>query len=259
MTTTPDHDDVATDASEDRSRMSFLEHLDELRRRIIYSLYATGVGCAISLYFADSLYQYLTRYLSTLIKNPLIAVEISEAFMFQMKVWLYGGMLIASPFIFAQVWLFVAPGLYAREKRVVVPFAASATILFSCGVWFNHRMAFPAMMNFFSTFNSEYLKVMPQISNAWSFYFTMALGMGAVFEMPMLVFFLARFGIVTWKFLAQKWRWAILIIFIIAAVITPSPDYVTQCVFAAPMLGLYVMSIGVAWLFGKQKKEPARI
>ena len=236
--------------------MSFLEHLDELRRRIIYSLYATAVGCAISLYFANSLYQYLTRYLSTLIKNSLLATEISEAFIFQMKVWVFAGMGIAAPFIFAQIWLFVAPGLYAREKRVVLPFAASATLLFGTGVWFNHRMAFPAMMNFFSTFNSDFVKVMPQISNAWSFYFTMALGMGAVFEMPMLVFFLARFGIVTWKFLAQKWRWAILIIFVAAAVITPSPDIASQCLFAAPMLVLYVISIGVAWLFGKKKKEP---
>jgi sec-independent protein translocase protein TatC len=116
-------------------------------------------------------------------------------------------------------------------------------------------MAFPAMMNFFATFNNEYLSFMPKVSVAWGTYVKMALGMGAVFEMPMLVFFLARFGIVTWQFLAGKWKYAILIIFIVAAVITPSPDWFTQCVFAVPMILLYGLSIGVAWLFGKKKKQ----
>lgn len=254
MTTTPDHDTVAADASEDRSRMSFLEHLDELRRRIIYSLWGLLAGCVVSGIFVGHFYMYMLKYLSDCIHNTLLATEITEAFMFEFKLGFFGGFLLASPFIFAQLWLFVAPGLYTREKKIVIPFVASASILFGAGVWFNHSMAFPSMMQFFSTFNNQYLSVQPKISTAWSTYVKMALGMGGVFEMPMLVFFLARFGIVTWQFLAGKWRYAILIIFILAAVITPSPDFVTQFVFAAPMIVLYGLSIGVAWAFGKKKK-----
>jgi len=257
MTTTPEEDEVAG-PSEDRSKMSFLEHLDELRRRLIYSLWALLAGFLASLFFVNWLYLHMLKYLSDCIHSPLIATEITEAFMFEFKLGAFAGMLLVSPFLFAQIWLFVAPGLYQREKRVVIPFVASATLLFSGGVWFNHRMAFPAMLNFFSTFNNDYLKVMPQISVAWSMYIKMALGMGAIFEMPMLVFFLARFGIITWRFLARQWRWAILIIFIVAAVITPSPDYFTQCIFALPMILLYGLSIGVAWMFGKDRK-PARV
>jgi sec-independent protein translocase protein TatC len=254
MTTTPDHDAVAADAPEDHSRMSFLEHLEELRRRIIYSLWGLLAGCAVSAIFVDHFYMYFLKYLSDCIHNTLLATEITEAFMFKFKLGFFGGFLLASPFIFSQLWLFVAPGLYLREKKIVIPFVVSASVLFGAGVWFNHFMAFPAMMKYFSSLGNQYLSVQPKISAAWSTYVKMDLGMGAVFEMPMLVFFLARFGIVTWQFLVGKWRYAILGIFILAAIITPSPDFVTQFVFAAPMVVLYGLSIGVAWMFGKKKK-----
>jgi len=251
--TTPD--DAGTDLPEDRTRMSFLEHLEELRKRIIYSLWALLAGCGISLLFVERLYNVILAYLAwTIGGHKLIATEITEAFMFEFKIGLFAGLLIASPFIFAQIWLFVAPGLYQKEKRIVLPFAIFTSALFVTGVGFNHYLAFPAMMRYFSKFNGEYLEYMPQISVAWSFYFKMAVGLGVIFEMPIAVFFLARFGVVTWRFLARQWRWAILIAFIVAAVITPSPDAVTQTVFAAPMILLYVVSIGVAWVFGKRGK-----
>ena len=233
--------------------MSFLEHLEELRRRIIYALWALAAGCAVSAFFVGHFNMMMLKYLSDCIHSSLLATEVTEGFMFEFKLGAFAGFLLASPFIFWQVWLFVAPGLHTREKRIVIPFVVSATLLFGAGVWFNHRLAYPTMMLFFSTFSNQYLEVKPKISTAWSTYVKMALGMGGVFEMPVLVFFLAHFGIVTWQFLLGKWRYAILLIFILVAIITPSPDFVTQFIFAAPMLVLYALSIGVAWVFGKRK------
>ena len=252
-----DRADDDAEVEDGRARMSFLEHLDELRRRIIYSLYAVIAGCAVTFYFADRLNLYMQSYFAGY-AGKMLATQLTEGFMFELKVAAFAGLILASPFVFHQFWLFVAPGLYAREKKVVVPFVLSATVLFGTGVWFNHRIAFPSMAKFFASFTTDYLQVMPSISIVFSFYTKMALGLGLIFEMPMLVFFLARFGIVTAKFLMQKTKYAILIIFIIAAIVTPSPDFMTQLIFAAPMLVLYALSIGVAWVFGK-KKKPATI
>ena len=261
----PDSPDVRTadlvrdrfdDADEvsDRSRMSFLEHLDELRRRIIYSLYAV-LGCfGITFWFMDRLNTYMLRYFTQQAGIPkLLATQLTEGFMFEFKVAMLAAAILAAPFVFMQLWLFVAPGLYAREKKVVIPFVLSATVLFSGGVWFAHVVAFPTMVKFFVGFMNEYLTIMPSLQLVFSFYVKMVLGLGLIFELPMLVFFLARFGIVTASFLLKHTKYAILIIFIIAAVVTPSPDPVNQCIFAAPMLVLYAISIGVAWMFGKKR------
>jgi len=234
------------------TRMSFLEHLEELRRRIIYSLYALVAGCAVSIFYIDRLFQFMLRYLHNL-GGRLIYTELTSAFMLEFKLSLLVGLLIASPFIFAQLWFFVAPGLYAKERKIVIPFVVLSTILFASGAAFAHFIAFPNMWSFFAHFQGENLEFMPTIKEAFSFYMTMVLGLGAVFELPMLVYFLARFGIVSATFLWQKSKYAIVLIFIIAALVTPSPDPYNQCIFAAPMLVLYALSIGVAWLFGKKK------
>lgn len=238
----------------DRSRMSFLEHLDELRRRILYSIYAVAAGCAVSFWFINPLYEYMTAYFGRF-GGTLIFTGMADAFILEMKVAILAGFLIASPFVFSQLWLFVAPGLYTREKKVVLPFVFFATTLFGTGVWFAHRYAFPSMFQFFAGFENEHVKFFPTLKEVASFYFKMALGFGVVFQMPILVFFLARFGIVTWKFMAKQFKYAVLIIFIIAAVVTPSGDPVNQTIFAAPMIVLYIVSIGVAWMFGKKKPK----
>lgn len=247
-------DDDADAAEGDRSRMSFLEHLDELRRRILYSIYAVAAGCAVSFWFVNSLYDYMTGYFARF-GGKLIFTGMADAFILEMKVAILAGFLIASPFVFSQLWLFVAPGLYTREKKVVLPFVFFATTLFSTGVWFAHRYAFPSMFQFFASFENEHVSFFPTLKEVASFYFKMALGFGIVFQMPILVFFLARFGIVTWKFMAKQFKYAVLIIFIIAAVVTPSGDPVNQTIFAAPMIVLYIVSIGVAWIFGKKKPK----
>ena len=246
-------DDEAGEAG-DRSRMSFLEHLDELRRRIIYSLYAVIASSCLTFWFVADLNTYMLRYFASNAGARLLGTQMTEGFMFEFKLGIFSGLLLASPFVFAQLWFFIAPGLYAREKKVVIPFVLSATALFGLGVWFNHAMAFPTMTKFFSGFSNAYFEQRFQISMIMEFYLNMALGLGLVFEMPMLTFFLARFGIVSAGFLWQKSRYAILIIFILAAVLTPTPDIPTQLMFAVPMIALYAVSILVALIFGKKKK-----
>src|SRR5262245_22834965 len=205
--------------------MGFLEHLDELRKRIIYSLYAIIASFAVTFWYMDRMNTYMLSYFTkTAGAQKLIATQLTEGFMFEFKLAMLAAVILAAPFVFAQLWLFVAPGLYAREKKVVVPFVVSATGLFGLGVWFAHALAFPSMVKFFMTYMNDYLVIMPSLSLIFGFYVKMVLGLGAVFELPMLTFFLARFGIVTASFLWRKFRYAILIIFILAAVLTPSPD-----------------------------------
>jgi len=241
---------------EDRSRMGFLDHLDELRKRLIYSIYAIAASCGITLWFMNDMSLALQKYFFDLSGGkPLLATQMTELFMFQFKLGLFSGLIVAAPFVFAQLWLFVAPGLYAREKKVIIPFVITATLLFGTGVYFNHRMAFPTMVEFFVQFSNEYAVQMFSIGGMFSFYVKMALGLGLVFEMPMLVFFLARFGIVTAGFMYRKFKYAILIAFVLAAILTPTPDIATQLMFAGPMLVLYCISIGVAWVFGKKKPK----
>lgn len=249
---TADEFQGVTEQDTDRSRMSFLEHLDELRRRIIYSLYALLACSAVTLYFWNDMYRYLVLYFQRY-GGTFIYTQPTAGFMFTLKIGFLAGFLIASPFIFSQLWLFVAPGLYAKEKRVVIPFVFFSTLLFLGGAVFGHTIAYPSMWRFLASFAMYGVQYMPSLDVTFSFYVKVILGLGLVFQMPMLVFFLARFGVVTAGFLLKKFRYAIVIIFVIAAVITPTPDWVTQLVFAAPMMVLYLVSIGVAWLFGKKQ------
>lgn len=244
--------DREEDEVEDRSRMSFLDHLDELRRRIIYSLYALIVSCAVTFYFWQELYEFLVRYFLAN-GGKIVFTRPMAGFIFSLKISLLGGLLIASPFIFSQLWFFVAPGLYAKEKRMAIPFVFFSTVLFLSGATFAHYLAFPAMWKFFVSYQIGGVEMMSNLDDTFSLYIRVLLGLGLVFQMPMLVFVLARFGVVTAKFMVAKFKYAVLGIFIIAALITPSADIVTQLLFAGPMTGLYVVSIGVAWLFGKKR------
>jgi sec-independent protein translocase protein TatC len=245
-----DHEQV----DDDRSRMTFLEHLDELRRRIIYSLYALIACCVVAFFFWNELYVYFVSYFSAY-GGQLVYNQPMAGFMFSLKLSALAGLIVAAPFIFSQLWLFVAPGLYAKEKRVVIPFVLFSSLLFFGGAYFGHTVGFPSMWRFFASYEIPGLTYMPALDITFSFYVKVILGLGIVFQMPMFVFFLARFGMVTARFMIQKFRYAIVIIVIIAAIITPTSDPVNLAVFTAPMVLLYVISIGVAWVFGK--KRPA--
>ena len=238
----------------DRSRMSFLEHLDEFRRRLLYSVYALTATCAVTFYYWEPIYRYLAHYLKAQ-GGTLMFSQPMAGFMFSLKTSALLGVIIASPFIFTQLWLFIAPGLYAKEKRVVVPFVFFSTLLFVAGAYFAHAVGFPAMAQFFASYGTDDIAYMPQLDVIFSLYVKVVLGMGVAFQLPMLVFFLARFGMVTAGFLLRKFKYAVLIIVIAAAIATPSGDPVTLAVFSAPMLALYVVSIAVAWVFGKRQKK----
>ena len=239
---------------DDRSRMTFLEHLDELRRRIIYSLYALIACCVVAFFFWDPLYRYFVGYFSAY-GGQLIYNQPMAGFMFSLKLSALAGLIVASPFMFSQLWLFIAPGLYAREKRVLIPFVFFSSLLFFAGAYFGHTVGFPSMWRFFASYEIPGLTYMPALDITFSFYVKVILGLGIVFQMPMLVFFLARFGLVSARFMIRKFRYAMLIIVVVAAIITPTSDPVNLAVFAAPMVLLYGLSIGVAWLFGKKKRE----
>ncbi len=247
-------DDAYTEDADDRSRMSFLEHLDELRRRIIHSLYALIACCSVAFYFSQDLYLYYVGYFGRY-GGELVFTQPMAGFMFSLKTSALAGLMVASPFLFMQVWLFVAPGLYAREKKVVIPFVICATAFFLAGAYFAHTVAFPSMWIFFASWEVQGgLKFLPNLDTTFGFYVKAVLGLGIVFQMPMLVFFLSRFGVITAGFMIKHFKYAVLGIVVIAAVITPSSDPVNLAVFSAPMLVLYLISIGVAWVFGKKKR-----
>jgi sec-independent protein translocase protein TatC len=156
--------------------------------------------------------------------------------------------------VMTQVWLFIAPGLYAHEKKMAIPFVMMSSIFFIGGAAFSHYVVFPLTWSFFVSFTTDYLTFMPRIEPAFSLYMKMALAFGLVFQMPTVVLFLARMGVVTARFLLRHIKYAVLIIFIVAAVITPSGDMFTQTAMAGPMVLLYLLSILLAWIFGKKKQ-----
>lgn len=246
------------DASDD-GRMSFLDHLDELRTRLIRSLLAVVVGFLVAFAFIERIFAFIMRPLQEVLPDGgrLIYTEPAEAFLLYMKVAALVGLLLATPVVLYQVWLFVAPGLYANEKRFAVPFVLFATVFFVSGAAFSHYLVFPWAWQFFAGFTTDYMQFLPRIQPVFSLYVKLMLAMGLVFQLPTVVFFLARVGVVTPKFLAKNIKYAILIIFIIAAVITPTADPVTQSLVAGPMIGLYLISIAIAWLFQKRKPKDA--
>ena len=150
--------------------------------------------------------------------------------------------------------MFIAPGLYANEKKLAIPFVALSTAGFVAAPLFNHYVVFVWIMTFFASFNTEDLVFLPRLEDVFDLYTKMLLGMGAVFQMPTIIYFLARMKMVTWRFLARNFKYALLIIFVAAAVITPTADVVTQTIFAAPMVALYLLGIFIAWIVGPKGK-----
>jgi sec-independent protein translocase protein TatC len=255
----PDDDDVR-DPDEGEldgvgGKMSFLEHLDELRTRLIASAYALVAGCVVSFIFVAQTQQFIMKPLWQLMPEgtKFMYTAPMEGFMLMMKIGALGGLFVALPFIILQLWLFVAPGLYANEKRFAVPFVLLGTFFFLIGAAFSHYVAFPYTWKFFLGFETEYLEFRPQISLVFSLWVKMLLAFGVIFQMPTIVFFLARMGMVTAGFLLKHTKYAILIIFILGAVLSPGTDVVSQALMAGPMLVLYAVSIGIAWLFGKKR------
>jgi len=250
---------VADEADDDRreGRMGFLEHLDELRTRIIRSCAAIGVGMLIAFFFHDRISNFILEPTMRALPpgSQLIFIRPGEAFSFYLDVALIGGLVLAAPLVMYQIWRFIAPGLYAKEKKFAIPFVTLTSMGTIAGALFSHYIMFPAMIGFFGTFHSPALKFMPSVEYTFELYKNLLIGMVLVFQLPTLVFFLSKMRLVTARFLWRNIKYAILIIFIIAAVLTPSPDPWNQTVFAAPMIVLYVISIGIAWIVGSKRES----
>jgi sec-independent protein translocase protein TatC len=240
----PEEDDEAPGG-----QMSFLEHLDELRKRIVHSLLAVAVGVMVGFVFINRISDFLLGPTRRLLPpgSKMIYTQPGEAFGFNIQIALIAGVIFAAPVIMYQVWLFIAPGLYSNEKKLAIPFVLMSTFGFIGGALFNHYVVFVWMMKFFASFNTPDLVFLPRLDDVFDLYTKMLIGMGLVFQMPTIIFFLAKMKLVTWRFLARNFKYALLIIFVAAAVITPSGDMITQTIFAAPMIGLYLFGIVIAW------------
>ena len=241
------------DAEHELPKMSFLEHLEELRKRLIVSIVALGVAFLLCWNFADRIFRWLSLPLAKFLPpgDKLVFTRLTEPFMLYMKVAFFTGIFIASPVILWQLWLFISPGLYKRERRYAAPFIIIASLFFIVGGYFGWRVLLPGTCAFFLETGKQF-KQMIKADEFFSFASTIILATGLVFETPILIFFLARLGIVTPAFLLQKAKYAVVLAFIISAVVTPTPDMVTQTALALPMIGLYFLGVGIAYVFGKK-------
>ncbi|MFA6955584.1 MAG: twin-arginine translocase subunit TatC [Thermoanaerobaculia bacterium] len=237
-------------------RMSFLEHLDELRRRLIICTVTLLVAFLVCWNFAPEIFAFLERPIMQFLPpgEKLAYTSLTSPFMLYMKVAFLSSIFVASPVVMLQLWLFIAPGLYPKERYYAVPFILFATLFFVGGGWFGFDVVFPMACKFFVDIGKEFNQVIT-VDDYFSFASKMILAMGLVFETPILIFFLARLGIVTPQFLLRNFKYAVVAIFIIAAVITPTPDMVTQSALAVPMILLYALGIAISFLFGKKREE----
>jgi sec-independent protein translocase protein TatC len=246
-------------AKEDpEARMSFLDHLEELRSRLLKSLIALAVGFGVAWGYHEEIFHFMVTPLKQ--ANPtleLIATTPTEAIMLYMKMSFFVGIFIAAPFLLYQIWAFISPGLYAHEKGYAIPFVMFGTAFFITGAAFGHYYLFPVTLKFLGEFGGQDIKFMPRITEYYDFYSWFLLALGIVFQVPVIIFVLARIGIVTAGFLLRQFKWAVLLSFIVAAVVTPTPDMVTQTLLALPMIALYLLGVLVAALFGKKRKSAA--
>ena len=242
--------------------MSFLDHLEELRRRLVYSIIAIAVGFFVCWGYAEKIFAIMQVPISeALQKNgaapKLVFLNPTEPFNLYLKIAAMAGLFVASPFVLYQVWMFISPGLYRNEKRYVVPFMVSTIALFTSGGYFGYKIVYPAALNFLIAFGKQF-QPMITINEYIDLFLTIIIGLGVVFEMPILVFFLALIGIVSAGWMWRNVRYAILAIFVIAAILTPTTDILNMCLFAAPMVVLYILSIGVAYFVHPKQRRKRR-
>ena len=239
--------------------MGFLDHLEELRKRIVYSIVAVAVGTGLSWGYRERIYAVMQRPIMDALRNhglaeKLVYLNPTDPFNLYLKIAMLAGLFLTSPFVLYQVWMFISPGLYRNEKRYVMPFMVSTITLFTLGGYFGYKIAYPRALDFFIGFSGQF-QPMITVGEYTQLFLSIVLGMGLIFEMPILVFFLAFMGIMTPSFMIKNFRYAILVIFVLAAIVTPTPDIVNMCVFAAPMLALYALSIGVAWMVHPKQRQ----
>jgi sec-independent protein translocase protein TatC len=232
--------------------MTLTEHLEELRWCILKSVLAIVLASGLCYFFSDAIFAFIVAPLRQNLQpgQNLIGTSVTEAFFVEIKVALFAGVIFSCPVIFYQIWRFVAPGLSRGERKWVIPFVLCATGFFIGGAWFCYRFVLPVAFKYFIE-QYETMGVSPaiRIGDYFTFFFRMVLAFGVTFELPVFTFFLVRVGVWDYRFMLRSFRYAIVAIFIIAAILTPTPDVINQSLLAIPMLLLYILSIGVAYLW----------
>jgi sec-independent protein translocase protein TatC len=253
---------VETDRQEDEQelhgQMSFLDHLEELRKRIIYSLIAVGVALGVCWTFADTLFHVVSRPITKAGIDKLIVSTPTEGFNLELKLALMAAVFLASPFVLGQIWLFIAPGLYRHERKYALPFIFFSSLLFVIGGMFGYFVAFPFALQFLLEWEKNMgVTALINASEYFDLFIMVELGLAVIFEIPAVIFVLSRIGLVSGPFLLRNTRYAILIATVLAAVITPTTDIPNMMMMTIPMVALYLLGVVVAYVFGKKRtKEP---
>jgi len=237
-------------------KQPFMSHLEELRKRLVWCAVAVGVGFAVAYVFSERLFEILISPLKDAMKegDKLVFTALPEMFFAYLKIAFVAGLLGAAPVIFHQLWLFVAPGLYQKEKKLVIPFVVTSTILFVGGALFGYLIVFPFGFRFFLGLATESVTALPSVREYIGLSMKLLLAFGIIFELPVVLFFLTKTGLVTPKALRKQRKYAILSSFIVGAVLTP-PDVISQLMMSVPLVALYEVGILVSLL--AVKKEPA--
>ena len=237
-------------------KLPFTSHLEELRKRLITAFIAIGVGFVVSFGFKERLFDILVQPLIKVMKEgeTLIYTGLPEAFFTYLKVSFLTGLIVASPILLYQFWMFVAPGLYKRERGMMVPIVILSSFFFIGGALFGYFVVFPWGFKFFMGFATETIRPLPSMREYFGFSAKLLLAFGLVFELPLVLTFMAKLGIVSVDFLKKNRKYALLLFFAGAAILTP-PDVITQVLMALPLMVLYEISIIGAKIFGKKKPE----
>jgi sec-independent protein translocase protein TatC len=245
--------EITQDVEPLQAQMTLWEHLEELRRRLIVCIITLLIGFVVCWFYREQIFSVVQapfiKYVSK--GERLTFISLTEPFFVYMKVAALAAVIFTSPILITQLWLFIAPGLYKKERMYAIPFIFFATIFFLSGCLFCYYLVFPFACRYFLQVGSQF-KQSVRVDDYFSLFSKLTLAIGLIFEIPILAFFLARLGIVNHHFLLSKFKYAILISFIVSAIVTPTPDMVTQTCLALPMIGLYGISILIAWIFGKK-------
>jgi sec-independent protein translocase protein TatC len=254
---------VETDPEQDEQelgggQMSFLDHLEELRKRLINSLIAIAVAFGVCWWFAGALFRAVSRPINLAGVSSLVASTPTEGFNIELKLAVMAAIFLSAPFVLGQVWLFISPGLYKHERKYALPFIFFSSLLFVLGGLFGYFIAFPFALQFLIQWEKDMgLTVLINTSEYFDLFIMVELGLAVIFEIPAVIFVLSRIGLVSGPFLLRNTRYAILVSAVVAAVITPTTDIPNMMMMMVPMVGLYLLGVAVAYVFGKKRtKEP---
>jgi sec-independent protein translocase protein TatC len=245
-------------ASEELPTMGLLQHLEELRSRILWSLVALVAAFFPCWYWRELIYSFLEAPIRPYLPHgqKLAVTGVTDPFLIYFKVAALAAVFVAAPIVLYQLWRFVAPGLYRREKRYAAPFILSGSFFFLAGGAFAYYVAFPMAVQFLLGMGKQFMPLIT-VDRYLGFLMTVILGLGLMFELPILIFVICALGVTTPRFLMRHFRWAVVLIFVVAAVITPTPDVVNMMIFAVPTLGLYLLGVGAAAIFLRRRRQAA--